>query len=93
MASHGAQKEVALAEPRAPKEKAKVLREIAFSKVKDGSLLATHHFESHPSEPAATFENAGEAGEHLGKHFGIAMPGRAKGTVAAPASGEAKEED
>lgn len=95
MASHGAAKEIAATEPRAPKLPKREVVRVAFEKAKDGSVVAHHefsHFEHRP-EVGATFgaDELHKIPEHLSKHLGLKMPGRAEGTVASPKEGEAGE--
>ena len=76
MASHGALKESAAREPRPPKAPAKKLSGIMFKQLKEGGLLAEHHYEMHGPEQVATVSTKEEAAEHLGKHFGLSMPSK-----------------
>jgi hypothetical protein len=96
MASHGAMKEAALVEPRAPKKMPKELEHIRLTPAENGGVSAEHHFTSYEHKPEMHVFAAGQHKElmaHLQKHLGMENPGRAKGTVASPASGEAGENE
>lgn len=96
MASHGAMKESAASEPARPRIPKKELQHIQMKQAENGGVIAEHHFTSyeHKPEPHVFGEGDGKGlAAHIEEHLGIKMPGRAKGTVAAPGDGEAREAD
>lgn len=79
MASHGAMKEQALAEPTAPKRKTKVLDHIRLTPAENGGVSAEHHFTSYEHQPETHVFASGQQKElmaHLSKHLGLRMPGK-----------------
>jgi len=96
MASHGAMKETASAiEPR-PRKMPKELDHAEMREAENGGVVLEHrftHYEHKPETHAFGADDGHKLAAHIEQHFGIKMPGRAKGGVASPGSGEAKEED
>jgi hypothetical protein len=96
MPSHGAMKELAATEPPKKKLPPKELEHIRLTPAENGGVSAEHHFTHYEHRPETHVFAAGQHAElleHLKKHLGMEMPGRAKGTVASPAEGEAHEEE
>jgi len=96
MPSHGAMKEVAAtAEPR-QRKMPKELDHAEMKTAENGGVVIEHRFTHYEHKPETHAFGAGDGhalARHIEKHFGISMPGRAKGTVASPGSGEAKEDE
>ena len=79
MASHGAVKEMAASEPRAPKKPAKELEHIRLEEAENGGVIATHHFTAYEHKPEPHVFGDGEGRKlaaHIQEHLGIAMPGK-----------------
>jgi hypothetical protein len=81
MASHGAMKEVAAAEPPRHKTPPKELDHIRLTPAENGGVSAEHHFTHFEHQPETHVFAAGQHKElmaHLSKHLGISMPGKSK---------------
>jgi hypothetical protein len=81
MASHGAMKEQAAAEPPRHKTPPKELEHIRLTPAENGGVSAEHHFTSFEHKPEMHVFAAGQHKElmaHLQKHLEMKMPGKAE---------------
>ena len=96
MASHGAKVAEAAIAPPAIKKMPKELDHLRLTPAENGGVSVEHNFTHYEHKPEmhvfAANQNA-ELMSHLKKHLGMENVGRAKGTVASPGSGEAKEDE
>lgn len=91
MASHGAMKEAASAEPPRHKIPPKELEHIRLTPAENGGAVAEHHFTHYEHKPEMHVFGDGEGHKlaaHIEKHLGIKMPGKSSTDSAAPKEGD-----
>jgi len=91
MASHGAMKEVAIAEPRPKPLPAKELSHIELREAENGGAVAEHHFTAYEHKPETHVFGTNDGHKlaaHIEKHLGISMPGKSKTDSAEETEGD-----
>jgi hypothetical protein len=92
--AHGARVAEAATEAPSKVKMPKVLQEMALRKGQTGGAVAEHmftHYEHKPEVHVFGASDGAKLAAHIEQHLGLKMPGRAEGTIASPADGEAGE--